>query len=170
MLRFDRLVMASAVLVAGTLACGDDNNEPNNATTFTATLSGGEEVPAVSTTATGTATLAIVGNQIQYTINVVGIQNAILSHIHLAPQGQNGDVRLNLCGTPDSQPTCTSGTGVLATGTNGATLGVTFDQLVTAMRTGGAYVNVHTSDGVAPSNTGPGDFPGGEIRGQIVPQ
>jgi hypothetical protein len=26
---------------------------------------------------------------------------------------------------------------------------------------------VHTNDGVAPANTGPGDFPGGEIRGQI---
>jgi hypothetical protein len=32
---------------------------------------------------------------------------------------------------------------------------------------GGAYVNVHTNDGVAPTNTGCGDFPGGEIRGQI---
>jgi hypothetical protein len=26
---------------------------------------------------------------------------------------------------------------------------------------------VHTNDGVPPPNTGPGDFPGGEIRGQI---
>jgi hypothetical protein len=26
---------------------------------------------------------------------------------------------------------------------------------------------VHTNDGVAPTNTGPGDFPGGEIRGQV---
>jgi hypothetical protein len=28
-------------------------------------------------------------------------------------------------------------------------------------------VNVHTNDGVDPINTGAGDFPGGEIRGQI---
>jgi hypothetical protein len=35
------------------------------------------------------------------------------------------------------------------------------------MESGGAYVNIHTNDGVAPTNTGPGDFPGGEIRGQI---
>jgi hypothetical protein len=26
---------------------------------------------------------------------------------------------------------------------------------------------VHTNDGVAPPNTGPGNFPGGEIRGQV---
>jgi hypothetical protein len=35
------------------------------------------------------------------------------------------------------------------------------------MQSGNTYVNVHTNDGVAPTNTGPGDFPGGEIRGQI---
>jgi hypothetical protein len=38
---------------------------------------------------------------------------------------------------------------------------------MTAIKAGNAYVNVHTSDGVDPGNTGPGDFPGGEIRGQI---
>ena len=31
-----------------------------------------------------------------------------------------------------------------------------------------AYVNVHTNDGVAPPNTGPGEFPGGELRGQLL--
>ena len=44
----------------------------------------------------------------------------------------------------------------------------TFADVVAKMRSGGAYVNVHTNDGVAPTNTGPGDFPGGEIRGQIT--
>jgi hypothetical protein len=29
-------------------------------------------------------------------------------------------------------------------------------------------VNVHTNDGVDPADSGPGDFPGGEIRGQIA--
>jgi hypothetical protein len=42
------------------------------------------------------------------------------------------------------------------------------DDVVAAMISGNAYVNVHTNDGVAPTNTGPGDFPGGEIRGQIT--
>jgi hypothetical protein len=39
--------------------------------------------------------------------------------------------------------------------------------VVEAMRSGNAYVNVHTDDGVDPPDTGPGDFPDGEIRGQI---
>jgi hypothetical protein len=39
--------------------------------------------------------------------------------------------------------------------------------VLAAMGSGATYVNVHTDDGVEPPNTGPGDFPGGEIRGQI---
>ncbi|HUG35578.1 MAG TPA: hypothetical protein VML54_01435, partial [Candidatus Limnocylindrales bacterium] len=41
------------------------------------------------------------------------------------------------------------------------------DALLQLMRSGRTYVNVHTNDGADPANTGPGDFPGGEIRGQI---
>jgi hypothetical protein len=39
--------------------------------------------------------------------------------------------------------------------------------VVEAMRGGNTYVTAHTNDGVDPPDTGPGDFPGGEIRGQI---
>jgi hypothetical protein len=39
--------------------------------------------------------------------------------------------------------------------------------LIEAMRAGLTYVNVHTNDGVGATNSGPGDFPGGEVRGQI---
>lgn len=39
--------------------------------------------------------------------------------------------------------------------------------LLDRIREGNAYVNVHTNDGVALAKQGPGDFPGGEIRGQI---
>jgi hypothetical protein len=37
--------------------------------------------------------------------------------------------------------------------------------LIALIQSGNAYVNVHTSDGSA--NPGPGNFPGGEIRGQV---
>jgi hypothetical protein len=125
----------------------------------------------VTTPATGTATLSVAGGQITYTINVTNLQNAVLGHIHLAATGVNGPVRLNLCGTGAPEPPCTSGTGVLATGTNGTTVGtpaITFEELLDAMRTGGAYVNAHTSAaGCTPGE--PGCNPGGEIRGQVVP-
>jgi hypothetical protein len=163
---FRILKIAVAALLPIVPACGDD--EPAGpATSFTATLSGANEVPAVTTTATGTATLSVSGTQITYTIDVTNLQNAVLGHIHLAATGVNGPVRLNLCGTGAPEPACTSGTGVLATGTNGTTLGVTFEELLDAMRTGGAYVNVHTFvDGCTPG--APGCNPGGEIRGQVV--
>lgn len=167
---FPTLKIAIAALLPIVAACGDDG-PADPATSFTATLSGTNEVPAVTTTATGTATLSVSGDQITYTINVTNLQNAVLGHIHLAPAGQNGSVRLNLCGTGAPEPVCTSGTGVLATGTNGTTVGtpaITFDELVTAMRTGGAYVNVHTSVAGCTPGT-PGCNAGGEIRGQVVP-
>jgi hypothetical protein len=49
----------------------------------------------------------------------------------------------------------------------GALAGQPLSALIDALRNGNAYVNVHTNDGVAPTDTGPGDFPSGEIRGQI---
>jgi CHRD domain-containing protein len=156
---FHLLRMAVAALLVGVPACGDDGPAAP-ATSFTATLLGTNEVPPVTTTATGNATLSVSGAQITYTVNVTGLSNALVAHIHVAATGENGPVRLNLCGTGDPQPGCSSGTGVLATGTNGTTVGtpaITFDSLLSAMRTGGAYVNVHTSAN-----------PGGEIRGQVV--
>jgi hypothetical protein len=44
---------------------------------------------------------------------------------------------------------------------------MTIADLVAAIKAGNTYVNVHTNDGVGAINTGPGDVPGGEVRGQI---
>jgi hypothetical protein len=165
------LKIAVAALFPIVAACGD-NGPSSDATSFTATLSGANEVPAVTTTATGTATFVVSGSELTYTINAVNLENAVLGHIHLAATGVNGPVRLNLCGTGAPQPACTSGTGVVATGTNGVTVGspaITFNDLLSAMRSGGAYVNVHTNTaGCTPGNQGCNA--GGEIRGQIAPQ
>jgi hypothetical protein len=49
----------------------------------------------------------------------------------------------------------------------GALAGQPLQALIDQINAGNAYVNIHTNDGVAPADTGPGDFPGGEIRGQI---
>jgi len=51
---------------------------------------------------------------------------------------------------------------------NQAATGITtIAELMNAIESGNAYVNVHTNDGIAPTNTGPGDYPGGEIRGHF---
>jgi hypothetical protein len=164
------LPLALAALLPLIPACGDDD-ETGPGTSFSATLTGAAEVPPVETPATGTAIFTVSGTAITYTVNVANITNAVVAHIHVAPVGSNGPVRLNLCGTGAPEPACTSGTGVLATGTNGTTVGspaITFDELVAAMSAGNAYVNVHTDDGVGQPNTGAGDMASGEIRGQIA--
>ncbi|HVL81499.1 MAG TPA: CHRD domain-containing protein [Actinomycetota bacterium] len=136
-------------------------------------LGGDEEVPARATLAQGQATfhLNADGSALSYRLIASNIENVVASHIHLGPQGENGPVVAFLYGNVPAGGGRTD--GVLATGTLtdanlvGPLAGHTLSALVDAIRDGNAYVNVHTNDGVAPTNTGPGDFPGGEIRGQI---
>ena len=158
---FRNLGVMSVALALGILACGDDDETVDPVTSFTATLSGINEVPAVTTDASGSATFTVSEGQIEFTVNVMGIENVTQAHIHTGREGQIGPVRLNLCGTDDTDP-CTTGDGVLATGTNGTTVGtppITFDELVEAIQSDSAYANVHTEQN-----------PAGEIRGQIVPE
>ena len=49
----------------------------------------------------------------------------------------------------------------------GPMAGSAIDDLVEQIRDGNAYVNIHTSDGMDPPDSGPGDYRLGEIRGQI---
>jgi len=72
-----------------------------------------------------------------------------MAHIHIAPPGVNGPIVEWLF--PSTAPVA----------------GHPLSELLAAMRNGGAYVNVQTNDGIPPTNTGPGDLPGGEIRGQL---
>jgi predicted amidohydrolase len=123
-------------------------------------LSGAAEVPAVVTTATGSATLALSGGNINYTINVTGLSGpATLAHIHIAAAGVSGPVRVDLCGVAGSPACGAATTGVLVTGTaTAANLhGATMEEVIQAMRDFTAYVNVHTAANSA-----------GEIRGQIL--
>lgn len=74
-------------------------------------------------------------------------------------------------GVLDGRPTASGGSlaqgTVTAANLVGPLAGQSLAVLVASMQDGGAYVNVHTNDGIDPINTGAGDFPGGEIRGQV---
>ena len=140
---------------------------------FGARLSGGEEVPPRATKATGVASFQLSedGTALSYSVNVANIKNVFAAHIHCGAKGVNGPVGVTLfMGTPGGGPI----SGTLASGTitapdpGNACNWADLAAVVAAMNTGNTYVNVHTNDGVAPTNTGPGDFPGGEIRGQIT--
>jgi CHRD domain len=131
--------------------CGDDEN-----TEFGADLNGASEVPPVNTSATGTARFNLdeESNTLQFTLNVSNISNVVAAHIHTGAVGVNGGIVVFLFGGPQTGTV----NGQLSAGTIRSTdvLGITFDQLITNMRTGQAYVNVHTTQN-----------PAGEMRGQV---
>ena len=136
-------------------------------------LSGAEEVPARDTNARGNATFTLSddGLTLSFKVIVANIDNVVASHIHIGPPGVNGPVVLFLFG--NAPPGGGTVNGILSQGTAtaanlvGPLAGHPLSDLIAAMEAGNAYVNVHTNDGVLPPNQGPGDFPGGEIRGQI---
>jgi hypothetical protein len=142
---------------------------------FVAALEGDQEVPARQTEASGNVIFRLSDDQstLTYRLIVDNIENVVASHIHLGVFGVNGPVVVFLAG-----PFPAGGgpvEGILAEGTLtsanlvGPLAGMSLSVLVAAMREGGTYVNVHTNDGIAPTDTGAGDFPGGEIRGQLRP-
>jgi hypothetical protein len=163
------LTLALLIALLATVGTAAADNNRN----FVAHLSGDEEVPPVATLAQGQAIFHLSDDEteLEYRLIVANIENVVASHIHLGPVGVNAPVVAFLYGT--AAPGGGRTDGVLATGTItaanlvGPLAGHPLNDLITAMRAGNTYVNVHTNDGVAPTNTGPGDFPGGEIRGQI---
>jgi CHRD domain len=158
------LTAALAVLALAPTASAGEN--------FVAPLSGDQEVPARDTQAVGVATFKLGedGTALQFKINVANIDNVAAAHIHCGAVGVNGPVGVTLFSGPVGggvvNGTLAEGTITAADPGNGC--GWTdLASVVAAIQSGNTYVNVHTNDGVAPPNTGPGDFPGGEIRGQV---
>jgi hypothetical protein len=140
----------------------------------------GDPTPADSR-AQGQAIFRISADEatVDFRLIAANIENVTMAHIHCGRPGANGPISIWLhpvIGTTGAPSPGGLGrqSGVLASGTFSPAgvvcpeLAVGADMpLLDAMRAGLTYVNVHTSDGVEPPNTGPGDFPGGEIRGQV---
>ena len=166
-LRYAKLLFIAVIIlsVIGVHAAVNGN--------FRTHLNGDGEVPVRLTNAQGQALFKLSddGTELHSKLIVANINNVVQAHIHLAPPGVNGNIVVFLYGLVPPGGGRTS--GVLAEGTiTSANLindlaGHPLSDLIAAMEAGNAYVNVHTNDGVGAVNTGPGDFPGGEIRGQI---
>ena len=140
---------------------------------FVAQLVGANVVPAVQTPARGVAklTLSRDGQSLRYQIKAKRIMNADGAHIHLGAAGTVGEIVADLMNAGPMHMGKRSfgahGT-ITAAQLTGSLAGHPLADLVSQLVAGTAYVNVHTDDGVAPPNTGPGDFPEGEIRGPLV--
>jgi len=117
-----------------------------------AELSGANEVPARNTPATGVA--SIIYNPgtkiISVHVEVEDFANLVTgSHIHVAPVGVAGPVTLGLGGEAAYGRTGTSLVGDF--------LNRTWPAASLPLLTAGAYINLHSAQ-----------YPGGEIRGQII--
>ncbi len=161
------LVLVTVVILTSTVVAARGGNNRN----FRAHLAGAQEVPQRETQAQGQAIFKVSkdGSTLDYKLNVANIENVSAAHIHCAPAGVNGSVGVTLFmggGLGPVNGTLAEGTITGPDGGNGCGW-TSLAAVVAAMESGGAYVNVHTNDGVAPGNTGPGDFQSGEIRGQI---
>ena len=144
---------------------------------YTATLTGAATLPdPVKTAAEGELQLVVSadGKSIRYVLTVKDILNPAAGDLHLGPAGANGPLVVKLFPVGGAAPKKGPFSGVLAQGSIdagdliGSLRGEKLEVLLEELAAGNAYVNVHTTDGVEPPNTGPGDHPLGEIRGQIV--
>ena len=141
----------AAVLAVG--SCKDDvglTSIPPAPERFVAVLSGANDPTPTTTAAQGLATITVNGNVLSYRVELSNIDSAFLAHIHHNVAGLNGPVRVNLY-VPPLVATDLHFSGLLIEDT------VTVaDSILTFMRGGAGYVNVHTKLN-----------PGGEIRGQL---
>lgn len=123
--------------------------------------------------------LSADGTELSYKLIVANIENVFQAHIHQGKAGANGGIVVWLY--PSTAPAAgpLGGgriQGVIAEGTItkanlvNALAGKELSDLLALIENEEAYVNAHTNDGVAPTNTGPGDYPGGELRGQLLPR
>jgi len=143
----------AAVAVIG-VACGDDIiGIPAGLEVYTATLNAANEPTPVTSTATGTAIVTVLGNQVTWKVDIISpIDSIILGHIHRRhPDSTAGNVRV------DFVPAVT-GQNFTGTATVGSQANVA-DSVLALMRAGRGYVNIHTAV-----------YPGGEIRGTLIKQ
>lgn len=140
-------LMTIAILLAGMALTSCKKDEvASSDVAFMAMLSGAEEVPAVTTTASGMFSGVYNKNTkiLTYTITYSGMTPTAW-HLHKAAKGVSGAVVFNL-GTTFTSPF------------KSATIALTADQ-ETDLMAGSYYVNMHSAKSAS-----------GEIRGQLLKQ
>jgi hypothetical protein len=147
------LLVAGALILAAIPAVALAADPPQPA--FGGPLAGSQEVPAVTTTATGegTAVISPDGSKIWYVVTYSGLSGpAVAAHIHTGASGQAGGIILPLKVSDSPMVGTLTSADFKASGPI-----TTFAQAVAAIKGGQTYFNIHTA-----ANGG------GEIRGQIV--
>ena len=138
-----RRVLWAGIITAAILVTGCASMSSSGGTGVT--LSGSQEVPPVSTAASGRGTITVGADKsVSGSVTTTGV-NATAAHIHMAAMGQNGPVIVPLTKTADGVWSVPAGAKLT-------------DAQYDAFKAGNLYVNVHSD-----ANKG------GEIRGQLKP-
>jgi hypothetical protein len=149
-----------AIIVAlGSMTANGFINSALGQQSFSAELTGGDEVPPVDTNATGIANFQNNVQTVNYQLSVNDLVNVTQAHIHRGEEGENGKIVVTLYNS--TMPTgpksgLLSQGNITAANLQGPLAGRPLTDLISIMENGTAYANVHTKD-----------FPLGEIRGQI---
>jgi CHRD domain len=162
------LLVAVGLMTLAAAALANRGHGGNGGNRFSARLIGFEETPSESTPGRGSFKAKLNGNVLHYTLHYEGFEagegNTLFAHIHFGQRGVAGGVSAFLCGGGD-KPACTPTQGTIEGDIDSADVigpagqGIAageMDELITAMRKGYAYANVHTTLN-----------PAGLIRGQI---
>lgn len=116
-----------------------------SAQAISVSLSGAQEVPAVTTAASGSGTITIASDQsVSGSITTMGVEGT-MAHIHMAAPSQNGPVIVPMTKTADNVWSIPAGAKLT-------------EAQYQSFKDGNLYINVHSAS-----------HKGGEIRGQLKP-
>ena len=158
------IVLFTSVLSVGSVSILLNTVNAQQGQSFSATLSGSDEVPPTESNSTGTAKFQVNDNnsQVSYWVNITGIKKVNQAHIHNGTSGENGDIVATLskgksAKGDDRPPQIGFAGNITKDDLQGPLKGKEISDLITLMSDGGAYANVHTDK-----------YPKGAIRGQIA--
>ena len=135
---FGVILCTAALLLAGCAGMGADSGTK-------VMLSGSQEVPPVSTSASGSGTIMIgMDKSVSGSVTTSGVA-ATAAHIHVGAAGKNGPVIVPMAKTADNVWSVPAGAKLT-------------DAQYESFKAGDLYVNVHSAQNK-----------GGEIRGQLKP-
>lgn len=170
-------LITSLFVMAITFFTSVENNIYGTQTSeFKASLTGSEEVPPVDTEGKGTASLQVDVNTVRYQINALNTGKVTAVYIHNGQIGENGDPIASLYKSKDlssyldenlpnfrdvtadiqKSSTFSASGNFQESDLIGPLEGKKIQDLITMIKNGDVYVNVHTQN-----------YPNGEIRGQL---
>jgi CHRD domain-containing protein len=132
------IVAATALVVVGF-------SLPGSSDELKVVLSGDQEIPPVTTSASGIGTISVGADKsVRGSVTVTGV-SPTAAHIHEAPAGKSGPIIIPLVKTADNVWSVPEGAKLT-------------DAQYESYKAAGLYYNVHSAT-----------YRGGEIRGQIKP-